>query len=151
MVLRIFLFLILNFGALAIGSLLMGKGASSGWYQDLSKASWTPPGWVFGFAWCSIMLFLSVYMAKAYTISADKRLLLIVYGFQLLLNILWNPLFFRWHMVGWALMELVVLTATVMFLFNLFKTDLKLSIFILPYVFWLLLAISLNAYIYLKN
>ena len=152
MAIRFILFLILNFGALALGSLFMGKGATSDWYQSLAKAPWTPPGWVFGFAWFSIMLFLSVYMTKAYELTSAKSLLLAAYRVQLLLNILWNPLFFRWHMVAAALVVIVVLALLVIFIFLRFRDDLGFySLFILPYILWLLIAISLNAYVSFNN
>ena len=63
MILRIFLFLIINFGGLFIGGLFTGEGVPSDWYQNLNKAPWTPPGWVFGAAWTTIMICFSVYMA----------------------------------------------------------------------------------------
>lgn len=44
------LFLLLNFAGLAIGGLFTGNAVSSEWYQNLAKAPWTPPGWVFGAA-----------------------------------------------------------------------------------------------------
>ena len=50
------LFLLLNFGALAIGSYFMNNGPQSNWYLTLNKAPWTPPGWVFGVAWTTIMI-----------------------------------------------------------------------------------------------
>jgi tryptophan-rich sensory protein len=50
------LFFILNFAALAVGGLFTGSGVSSEWYQNLDKAPWTPPGWVFGAAWPFIMI-----------------------------------------------------------------------------------------------
>ena len=52
MVYRIIIFLVLNFGALGIGGLFTGKGVPSEWYNELNKAPWSPPGWVFGFACC---------------------------------------------------------------------------------------------------
>lgn len=152
MVLRLLVFLGLNFGALALGSLLMGKGAGSDWYLGLEKAPWTPPGWVFGLAWFSIMLFFSIYMAKAYSLVHIKSTLVIIYGLQLLLNIVWNPLFFRWHLVLTALIIIVALTFTVAYLMVRFGSSMKYySLLILPYLLWLLIAISLNAYIYVKN
>ena len=44
MVYRLILFLIINFGALAVGGFFTGKGASSDWYSSLAKAPWAPPG-----------------------------------------------------------------------------------------------------------
>ena len=70
---KIILFLVLNFGALAIGSYFTDSGASSDWYQNLNKAPWTPAGWVFGAAWTSIMICYSVYMAYLIKINRNKK------------------------------------------------------------------------------
>ena len=51
------LFLVLNFGALGIGTILMDNGPQSLWYT-FNQAPWTPMGWVFGAAWtCYDFLF----------------------------------------------------------------------------------------------
>jgi len=38
MAIRIIIFLLINFGALALGGLFTGKGVPSDWYQELNKA-----------------------------------------------------------------------------------------------------------------
>ena len=40
----------------------MNNGPQTDWYSNLNKAPWTPPGWVFGFAWTTIMLCFSIYL-----------------------------------------------------------------------------------------
>jgi len=50
MAIRLFLFLLINFAALALGGLATSDGVVSLWYQNLNQAPWTPPGWVFGAA-----------------------------------------------------------------------------------------------------
>ena len=89
---RLLLFFVLNFGALALGSYLMGEGPLGSWYTNLNKAPWTPPGWVFGASWTLIMVCLSIFMNKAVQIEALSKTILWIYGVQLVLNILWNPL-----------------------------------------------------------
>ena len=102
---RLPLFFVLNFGALALGSYLMGEGPMGSWYTNLNKAPWTPPGWVFGASWTLIMICLSIFMNKAVQIEALSKTILWIYGVQLVLNILWNPLFFDLHWVGIALIK----------------------------------------------
>ena len=149
---RIILFLLLNFTTLALGGLFTGKGVSSDWYFNLSKAPWTPPGWVFGFAWTTIMLCLSVYMAYAWTAVSNHKTLLTLYAIQLLLNFLWNPVFFYLHQSALGLLVISCLTALVGFLLVFYWKELGAkSILILPYFVWLLIATSLNGYILLKN
>jgi tryptophan-rich sensory protein len=91
---NIFIFLLLNFAALAIGALYTGDGVASDWYYMLNKAPWTPPGWVFGLAWTAIMVCYTFYMAVLYKKNESRKKIIILYAVQLLLNVAWNPLFF---------------------------------------------------------
>jgi tryptophan-rich sensory protein len=149
--LRLILFLIINFGALGIGGILQGEGARSSWYQNLNIAPWTPPGWMFGLAWTTIMICFSFYMAYLAG-SQTTYLLYILFVIQLVLNIIWNPLFFRYHQVSAALVIIAALLLVVgLFLFRYLKVLEWKSILILPYFIWLIVATSLNAYILVKN
>lgn len=150
--LTIFGFLLLNFGALAFGGIFANPGAGSEWYTELHKAPWTPPGWVFGFAWTTIMICFSVYMACLYHRKSKKRNIIVLYFIQWILNVAWNPVFFYFHETNLGLVVILCLTFLVAyFLFN-FKLDLKVySLLILPYFIWLCIASSLNAYISIMN
>lgn len=152
MIVRVIIFLILNFGALAIGGLFTGKGVPSDWYIGLNKAPWTPPGWVFGFAWSTIMICFSVFMAYLWPAMEDKKLLLALYAIQWILNVSWNPLFFYLHQVGFALIVIIVLTILVGFLLFYSWPQLRMIALLLsPYFIWLLIATSLNGFIFVKN
>jgi tryptophan-rich sensory protein len=149
---RVFLFLVLNFSALAIGGSFTGKGVPSDWYQNLDKASWTPPGWVFGFAWTLIMICFAIYMAYLLVDASNRKKIILLYLFQWILNVAWNPVFFYFQeiLVGFITISLLTVLITY-FLFH-FKNDLKIkSVFIVPYFIWLIIASSLNGYILLFN
>ncbi|SFT90698.1 TspO and MBR related proteins [Lishizhenia tianjinensis] len=151
-ILTFVIFLVINFGALAIGGLFTTEGVSSTWYAELNKAPWTPPGWFFGFAWTTIMLCFSFYMEKLWRLEENKKQVLLIFLFQVLLNIGWNPLFFYLHEEALGLLVILALTLVVsFFLFNYRKQLGAASIFILPYFIWILVASSLNAYIVWMN
>jgi len=146
------LFLVLNFGALGIGSIFTNKGVVSDWYQNLSKAPWTPPGWVFGAAWTTIMICFAFYIAYLWPQVDNRRVLLILFVLQWLLNVSWNPVFFYYHNVRLGLLIIVALTFLVGYFMLKFWPDLGVkSTLILPYFLWLLIATSLNAYVAFKN
>jgi tryptophan-rich sensory protein len=152
MVFRLIIFLTLNFGALALGGLFTREGVPSDWYIGLYKAPWTPPGWVFGAAWTTIMICFGVYMAYLWSVEENKSLLIGLYAIQLLLNIGWNPIFFHYHNVLGGLVLISGLTMLIGFLLFYYFPELKLkSILIAPYFIWLLIATSLNGYIWLQN
>jgi tryptophan-rich sensory protein len=152
MTIRLILFLALNFGALAIGGFFTSKGVPSEWYTTLIKAPWTPPGWVFGASWTLIMICFSVYMAYLWPVTQKKSLLLGLYVFQLILNIGWNPTFFYYHNASIGLVIISSLTLLIGYLLFSYFPTLKLkSILITPYLIWLIIATSLNAYIFIRN
>ncbi len=126
------IFLVINFGALGIGSLLMGNGAQSEWYLSLNKAPWTPPGWVFGAAWTTIMICFSIYMAQLYT--NDKSTLVIgLFIIQVILNVSWNYMFFNQHKVGLGLVIITLLTLLILYFLIRFYGQLQLFSLLIVY------------------
>ena len=95
---RLLLFIVINFSALAIGTWLMNDGPRTAWYINLNQAPWSPPGWVFGVAWSSIMLLFSVYMAFLLQVYTSKKVMLL-FSTQFVLNVFWNYLFFNQHLI----------------------------------------------------
>lgn len=145
------LFLILNFGALGIGAWLMDNGPQTDWYLQLNQAPWTPPGWVFGAAWTTIMICFSIYMAFLVLKNSSREVRLLFFV-QWILNVSWNYVFFNQHRVGLGLFIIVALTVVVGLLMIRYKPELKAkSLFILPYLVWLCIATSLNGYILFNN
>ena len=145
------LFIVINFSALAIGTWLMNDGPQSEWYITLNQAPWSPPGWVFGVAWSSIMLLFSVYMSYLVQINSSKKII-VLFSIQFVLNVFWNYLFFNQHLIALGLLNLVFLTLLMFYFFVTFKQTLKnKSVFVLPYCLWLVLATSLNLYIAIFN
>lgn len=148
---NVIIFLVINFAALGIGSFLMGEGPSGEYYQTINKAPWTPPGWVFGAAWTTIMICFSIYMA--YWLKVDNSTMVWgLFALQFVLNVGWNPLFFNFHMTLPALIVIISLTVLVgFFLFNNWSLLGTKSLLIVPYFIWLCIATSLNWYILAMN
>jgi len=145
------LFLIINFGGLALGSWLMNNGPNSDWYLNLDKAPWTPPGWVFGAAWTTIMVCFSVYLVFLFTKNFSKKKL-ILFIIQVLLNVSWNYIFFNQRLILFALVTITLLTSVIFYLFiTYYKEQKRFSFLLLPYMVWLCIATSLNLYILIHN
>lgn len=152
MYLRIIIFLIINFAALGIGSIFTGSGVPSEWYQSLNKAPWTPPGWMFGAAWTTIMVCFSIFMAFAWKNTPNQNLFISLFVLQLILNILWSLVFFKFHFTLVGLVVIITLTVLVgYFLFGYLSQMKFMSLLIVPYFLWLIIATSLNMYILIKN
>jgi len=152
MIKRLILFLVLNFGALTIGGLFTGEGVPSEWYQNMNKAPWTPPGWVFGTAWSTIMICFSFYMAYAIDRIDSKKFIITLFSIQWVLNISWNPVFFYYQNTLLGLFIISSLTILVGYMLFTFMRELSLkTLLLLPYVMWLMIATSLNGYAWLYN
>lgn len=152
MIYRLIVFILINFGALVLGAFFTGKGVPSDWYSELIKAPWTPPGWVFGFAWTTIMICFSLYLTYLWPMISNKKNLITLLVIQWILNVSWNPIFFYYHHVLFGLFVISGLTALIGIFFLLYWPEMKYKSFLIfPYLIWLLLASSLNGYIFLKN
>lgn len=152
MIKKILLFLILNFAALYIGGLFTGNGVSSDWYQNLDKAPWTPPGWVFGTAWTIIMICFAIYMAHLLESNLDKNRIILLFSIQWILNVSWNPIFFYFQEILIGMISISLLTVIIVYTFFSYREELKIkSLFLMPYLVWLIIASSLNGYILFSN
>lgn len=152
MIKQLIIFLILNFGALAIGGLATNQAVLGEWYLGLNKAPWTPPGWVFGFSWTIIMICFSIFMAYAWDAVENRNTLITLYVIQLVLNVGWNPIFFNWHMVVLGLVVITSLTLLIFTFFGKYRREMGAKIYLLlPYMIWLVIATSLNAYVLFNN
>ncbi|AXG70615.1 tryptophan-rich protein TspO [Kordia sp. SMS9] len=148
---RLILFLVINFGALGLGAYLMNDGPRTTWYANLEKAPWTPPGWVFGFAWTTVMICFSIFMAKL-TEAKNNSTIITLFLIQFVLNVSWNYVFFNQHYILLGMINLILLTGLIAFMTFKFKPQLKIyTLFILPYFVWMIVANSLNGYILFTN
>ncbi|WP_344713694.1 MULTISPECIES: TspO/MBR family protein [Winogradskyella] len=146
------LFLIINFGGLALGNWFMGDAVTSEWYTNLNKAPWTPPGWVFGATWTLIMICFSAYLSYLFTIR-NSKFVIFVYTIAVILNVSWNYIFFNQQLTNLALINITLLTLVIAYFFITFCDDelSKLKYLLLPYIIWLCIATSLNGYVVFNN
>ena len=148
------IFALINFGGLYIGSIFTTPGVSSDWYNNLNQAPWTPPGWVFGFAWTLIGITYSMWGAWIYKNynRGDYQTPLYFVG-SWFLNVIWNYIFFKLHL---TLLAGVVIADLLLILLLISKSTRefygnKPVGFLVPYIVWLCIATSLNWYIVVMN
>jgi len=146
-------FLFFNFLALAVGVLFMKDGPQTKWYLSLNKASWTPDDWVFGAAWCTIMVCFAFYMSKlSVQYQFLNKKLLFLYITQWVLNVSWNYLFFNKHLIVAGLIGITLLWLLIGYFTFKYTRKLKwITLLIFPYLIWMTIATSLNAYIAFYN
>lgn len=142
---------------LALGLLsgeLSNSGYENGWFDALAKPAAMPPGWAFGVAWTTlyILLGLALGLILASPATSARRMALVLFGVQLLLNYAWSPVFFgaRQIVPGLALIIAIFAVAAVTaYLFAAIRRS--AGLLMLPYLAWLLFAGYLNYRIMLLN
>ncbi len=123
------------------------------WYVTLIKPSFNPPNYLFGPVWTSlyIIMGISFYMIWSST-KSNKNKLIGIYLFQLVLNFLWSFIFFKYHAIGIAAIEIVFLWLSILTMIMMFYKNNKWAAFInIPYLLWVSFASVLNISIYLLN
>ncbi len=140
--------------AVGVISGLLTRTAISGWYAMLVKPSFNPPNWIFGPVWTTLYILMGVaaWMVWQQPVSHLRTLGLACFVAQLTLNFFWSLIFFRWHSIGGAMVEIIVLwlaiAATHMIFFHVQRMAGEL---ILPYLAWVSFAAVLNVAIFRLN
>jgi translocator protein len=120
----------------------------SPWYYALKKPSFQPPDWLFGPVWTAIFAMLATSGVLAWRTAADagtRSWVIRLYAFNLVLNLLWSTLFFRFQRPDWALFEVVFLWASIAALiWSLLLRSRLASWLLVPYLVWVTFAAILN-------
>jgi translocator protein len=130
---------------LAVGG---GTTTVGAWYEDLRKPSWNPPNWIFGPAWTGILALAAWSGVSAWTNTTDEAgriLLLSLFGSNIVLHMLWSPLFFALKRPDWALAEVPILWLSIVALMLGVGRYSTLAVWLLlPYLLWVTFAAVLN-------
>jgi tryptophan-rich sensory protein len=125
---------------------LSNSGYGNPWFDALAKPAFMPPGWLFPIAWTTLYVLMGVAVGQVIASAAPvRRLALHVFAIQLVLNLLWSPIFFGLHQADIAFVTIVVLTIFVAITILLFwGVRRSAALLMLPYLAWLLFATALN-------
>lgn len=143
-------------GVLGIGSLggLATASSIETWYAQLNVPSFNPPNWIFGPVWTLLYLLMGISLFRIITAETHKPKwkAYLIFGLQLALNFAWSFIFFYFHALGWALVEIYVLAISILaMLFAFYQIDKWAAWMNIPYLLWVLFASFLNYNIYVLN
>jgi translocator protein len=136
---------ILFFGFLS-GS-VAGSGEDNSWFATLIKPAAQPPGWLFGVAWTILYLLIGLAFSMILNARGAKYRALAIGLFlvQLLLNLMWPPVFFGRHEVTTALFLIIVILLLAIGTTFVFGRVRKAAAWLMvPYLVWLSFASILN-------
>jgi len=151
------------FKLLASLALPLGLGAIAGlftadavpeWYETLNRPSFNPPNWLFGPVWTTLYIFLgiSLFLIWKQSASKERNLAIFVFLLQQALNFGWSFIFFYFNLIGFALIEIILLWISIVIMIVLFYKIKPIAAYInIPYLIWVTFATILNASYYLLN
>ena len=142
--------LLITFSASVIGAFVTNTFKEP-WYSQIILPSFNPPSWVFGPAWSTLYILMSLAAWNAWTKAKDKRLLKI-YFVHLFFNAIWSIIFFGFHNIFFALINLIIILFFILLLMKFYFKDFKISFYLfIPYLLWSTYALVLNTSIFLLN
>ena len=126
-----------------------------GWNENLRKPWWNPPNWIFGPAWTVILglaAWAGVLAWTQATSNSGQLLIVVLFGINILLHMLWSPLFFNLKRPDWALIEVPFLWLSIVALMIGVAPFSTLAVWLLlPYLLWVTFAAFLNLTIVRMN
>ncbi len=128
--------------------------STGGWYAELNKPVWNPPNWIFGPVWTVLYIMMAVAAWRVWLRGGWKvqRTPLSLFLIQWTLNALWTPLFFGFHLLGWAFVEILVLLVFILLTLRAFwPVDRMAAFLMVPYALWVAFASVLNFTIWRLN
>ena len=141
--------------SLAFGVLGAILGGDMKHFESLNKPSFSPPSFLFPIVWTIlyILMGISAYLVcKNKTDKKFRKRAITVFIIQLAINALWPLFFFRFEMLLFSFIWLLLLLAFVVIMFIKFYKINPISGYLqIPYILWLIFAGILNFAIYMLN
>lgn len=125
------------------------------WYAALSKPSWAPPNWLFGPVWTTLYILMGIALYLVWREGLDRRdvrFAILIFGVQLLLNLLWSIVFFSYHALFGSFILILILWISILANIIAFYVISKpAGVLLVPYIVWVSIASYLNYSVYILN
>ena len=121
------------------------------WYSEIIQPSFNPPSWVFPPVWSTLYVMMSIAIWRVWIAFFNSRILKL-YFIHLFFNCIWSIIFFGFHQIGLALINIIVILFFIIILMKEYLKIDKLSFYLMiPYFLWSSFALVLNASILFLN
>jgi len=148
--LSLFLILLITFIPSAIGGLITSSFKEP-WYSEIVLPSFNPPSWVFAPVWTTLYIMMAIAIWKIWINSFDFKILKL-YFIHLFFNGTWSIVFFGFHQIGIALINLFIILFFIVLLMKRYFNSDKISFYLMvPYLAWSGYAFILNSSILALN
>ncbi|MHB1023027.1 MAG: TspO/MBR family protein [Acidobacteriaceae bacterium] len=146
-------FLVACYGVAAISSSFTIHEIPT-WYAALTRPSFNPPNWIFGPVWTLLygLMAVAAWFVWKLPRSPQRTGALFAFWCQLMLNFLWTPVFFSFHLLLAAFVVIVALWFTIAATLILFWQQSRVAgLLMVLYLAWVSFASVLNFAIWRLN
>lgn len=132
----------------------------TGWYDLLTKPSFSPPNWIFGPVWILlyILMGISIYLIWSFYIKISNgqnkkfKIAFWLFWIHLFFNSIWSIIFFGFENPALAFVDIIIIWLMIIALMIKFWKINKISTYLLiPYFLWVSFASLLNYFIWYLN
>ena len=144
------LILLVTFAASGIGGFVTSSFKEP-WYSEIILPTFNPPSWVFSPVWTALYILMSVAIWIVWRKTSDKKILQL-YFVHLFFNAIWSVIFFGFHQIFIALIDLGIILVFIIWLMKIYYQINKISfLLMIPYLLWSSYALILNTTIFYLN
>jgi len=138
------LFFIITFSASFIGGLVTFTFKEP-WYSELTKSNFNPPDWIFAPVWTTLYLMMTLAIWFFWHSKNREMNTIYIYFIHIVFNTTWSVVFFGFHNIFLALVNLIILILLIVILILRFGRVNKVSSYLMiPYLLWSSFALFLN-------
>lgn len=124
------------------------------WYVNLKKPFFNPPNYLFGPVWTAlyILMGISIFIVLQSPISVLRKKAILIFCIQLFLNFWWSFIFFKFQLLGIALIEIIIMWLAILSMILIFKKINTTAAYLqIPYLLWVSFATVLNTSLWWLN
>ena len=149
--LSLILFFIITFSASFIGGLVT-ISYKEPWYSQLVKSSLNPPDWIFAPVWTTLYLMMTLAIWLFWLSKKRDMNTIYIYFIHILFNTTWSVIFFAFHNILLAFINLMILIWLIVILILRYRRVNNVSAYLMiPYLLWSCYALFLNLSLLILN
>ena len=145
------LFFTITYSASFIGGIVT-INLKEPWYSQLVKSNFNPPDWIFAPVWTSLYFMMTLAIWFFWHTKKKDINTIYIYFIHILFNTTWSIIFFAFHNILLAFINLMILICFIIILILRFKrVNLVSAYLMIPYLLWSCYALFLNFNLYILN
>ena len=124
------------------------------WYITLNKPFFNPPNYLFGPVWTLLyaLMGISLFLILQTPKSDLRKKSVLIFCIQIFLNFWWSIIFFKYQLLGLALIEIGMIWMSILLMILTFRKLNKTAAYLqIPYLLWVSFATLLTASIWYLN